>query len=305
MNPFFELFRRLFSSLFNTTPNTPPAPANTPTTTNPPKTETPKEKEEERGDSSDLPKDTVIVTEVLPFEIKPGEVVEDKPKDTPKPSTETTTTTKPPVVTVKSTKYMWCLDNGHGKATPGKRSAPFEMDGINVQFFEYEFNRDIVKRMMASMTERGIKFFNVVPEVEGDITLKERVERANKLSSSLPKLYISVHANAGPVRPGTDWSAANGIETWYFHASARGRAMAAFFQEEILKATGWRNRGLKSTAEKDLYVLRHTNMAAVLTENGFFNNLDEVKKLMRDDIRQAIADAHVAAIVEIERKGLA
>ncbi len=300
MNPIFELLKRLFSSLFTTT-TTPTT--DKPTTTSPPKSETPPEKEEQSSDSSDLPKDTVIVTEVLPFEIKPGEVVEDKPKDTQ--ATETTPTTpKPPVVTVKSTKYMWCLDNGHGKATPGKRSAPFEMDGINLQFFEYEFNRDIVKRMIAAMTEKGIKFFNVVPELEGDITLQERVQRANNLSSNLPKLYVSIHANAGPVRPGTDWSAANGIETWHFHASNRGRAMAVFFQEEIVKATGWRNRGLKSTAEKNLYVLRHTNMAAVLTENGFFNNLDEVKKLMRDDIRQAIADAHVAAIIEIERKGL-
>jgi N-acetylmuramoyl-L-alanine amidase len=299
MNPIFELFKRLFSSLFTTTPTT-----DKPNTTDSPKTQTPPEKEEQSSDSSELPKDAVIVTEVLPFEITPGEVVDDKPKDTPATSTPPATP-KPPVVTVKSTKYMWCLDNGHGKATPGKRSAPFEMDGINLQFFEYEFNRDIVKRMIAAMTEKEIKFFNVVPEVEGDITLQERVRRANNLSSSLPKLYVSIHANAGSVRPGTDWSAANGIETWHFHASTRGRAMAAFFQEEIVKATGWRNRGLKSTAEKDLYVLRHTNMAAVLTENGFFNNLDEVKKLMRDDIRQAIADAHIAAIIEIERKGLA
>jgi N-acetylmuramoyl-L-alanine amidase len=42
-------------------------------------------------------------------------------------------------------KFLWILDNGHSKATPGKRSPKLE-DGR--QFFEYEFNRDIVKRLM-------------------------------------------------------------------------------------------------------------------------------------------------------------
>ncbi|NJL77353.1 MAG: N-acetylmuramoyl-L-alanine amidase [Saprospiraceae bacterium] len=65
------------------------------------------------------------------------------------------------------------------------------------------------------------------------------------------------------------------------------------------------NRGLKSTELRQLYVLKYTNMPSVLTENGFFNNEQEVKKLMRDEIRQAIADAHVAAIMEIEKNGLA
>ena len=36
------------------------------------------------------------------------------------------------------------LDNGHGENTPGKRSPKLE-DGS--QFFEWEFNRDIVNRI--------------------------------------------------------------------------------------------------------------------------------------------------------------
>ena len=36
------------------------------------------------------------------------------------------------------------LDNGHGQETPGKRS-PVWADGS--QLFEYEFNRDIVRRI--------------------------------------------------------------------------------------------------------------------------------------------------------------
>ena len=45
-------------------------------------------------------------------------------------------------------------------------------------------------------------------------------------------------------------------------------------------------------------------MPAVLTENGFYNNKAEALQLMREEVRQKIADAHVAAIVEIEENGI-
>ena len=66
------------------------------------------------------------------------------------PTTETITTPDPepepdPVPTTPSgrqARFLWCLDNGHGKLTAGKRSPVFD-DG-ETQFLEYEFNRDIV-----------------------------------------------------------------------------------------------------------------------------------------------------------------
>ena len=47
-----------------------------------------------------------------------------------------------------------------------------------------------------------------------------------------------------------------------------------------------------------------TRMTAVLTENGFYNNKKEALNLMKEEVRQQIADAHVAAILEIEENGL-
>ena len=45
-------------------------------------------------------------------------------------------------------------------------------------------------------------------------------------------------------------------------------------------------------------------MTAILTENGFYNNQDQCLKLLKDSVRQKIADAHVAAILEIEENGI-
>ena len=64
---------------------------------------------------------------------------------------------------------MIILDNGHGKETPGKRS-PIWRDGS--QLFEYEFNRDIVKRISVMLDADNIKYHVLVPELE-DITLQE------------------------------------------------------------------------------------------------------------------------------------
>ncbi len=201
-------------------------------------------------------------------------------------------------------RYLWCLDNGHGKQTAGKRSPIFD-DG-ETQLLEYEFNRDIVARIIVKLEEIGVQFFNVVPEVDIDNFLKGRVERANSKKSDLPKIFVSVHSNAAPAESSSTWAADNikGIETWYYHQSKKGKKLAGVFQKHLIEKTGFQNRHVKSKPNKQFYVLRKTKMVSVLTENGFYNNKKEALELMKDEVRQQIADAHVAAILEIEANGI-
>ena len=70
------------------------------------------------------------------------------------------------------------IDNGHGKETPGKRS-PVWPDGS--QLYEYEFNRDIARRVYAVLTARGVDCELIVSEI-CDISLAERVRRVNKIA---------------------------------------------------------------------------------------------------------------------------
>ncbi|MDZ4679869.1 MAG: N-acetylmuramoyl-L-alanine amidase [Saprospiraceae bacterium] len=244
---------------------------------------------------------------------KPLEVsdVDDDPEPEPvaEPAVAKTTTPaeKPatkPVPKKPTQRYLWCLDNGHGKQTPGKRSPLFD-DG-ETRFFEYEFNRDIVARIIKKLEAAGIASYNVVPEVEIGDFLEGRVGRANKKRSDLPKLYVSVHSNAAPAPGSESWanSTVSGIETWFFHGSKRGQKFAQIFQKHLIEKTALKSRGLKSKPEGQFYVLRKTSMTSVLTENGFYNNKVEAGKLMTDSMRQKIADAHVAAILEIEEHGL-
>ncbi len=327
-----SFFRNLFSGLFGSkkkdTKNTPGK--NTSTT----KEDLPKAEPDSPQDAPEVDPDTassvVVVNEEDPVVLEPGDdpaeagknSAEDKP-ETPKGSTTEPSIEEPPVVEEPvieeppveepevittppevekpkhKARYMWCLDNGHGKQTAGKRSPKLE-DGS--QFFEYEFNRDIVKRVSEGLDKVGVKYFNVVPEVDIDNFLEGRVGRANNLKSDLPKIFLSIHSNAFG-RSG--WEAPSGIETWYYHNSRSGRAIASVFQKHLMTQLNWKNRNLKSyPGKKQFYVLRNTKMPAVLTENGFYTNKAECKLLLKDSIRQKIADAHINAILEIEKNGM-
>ena len=92
-------------------------------------------------------------------------------------------------------KPIIILDNGHGMETPGKRS-PIWDDGK--QLFEYEFNRDVVRRISAALNERKIENVILVPEWN-DIPLADRAKRANDIAKGNKggAILISVHANAG------------------------------------------------------------------------------------------------------------
>lgn len=332
----FDAIKRLFSSLFGGSSDT---SSPTPSKPNPPKTK-PEPIENVPQDGSEIKPDTLVVVanemDFADMHIPENEadkdfdddIFEDKPSTpTPPPPPPPPVVTPPPVVvtppdptpekpadppqeelpkpvTGHKARYLWCLDNGHGKLTKGKRSPVFD-DGKTI-FFEYEFNRDIVKRIAEQLDKIGVKYYITVPEVDIDDFLEGRVNRANSFKSDLPKLFVSVHSNAAPTASSNGWApeSTNGIETWFFHGSKRGSKMAGIFQKYLIEKTKLKNRHVKSKPDGQFYVLRKTNMTSVLTENGFYNNKKEAAELSKDSMRQKIADAHVAAILEIERDGL-
>ena len=67
------------------------------------------------------------------------------------------------------------IDNGHGLMTAGKRSP----DG---QFREAFYNREIAKRVVAYLIDRGYDAELLVPE-DDDVSLEERVRRVNTACS--------------------------------------------------------------------------------------------------------------------------
>ena len=95
------------------------------------------------------------------------------------------------------------IDNGHGLNTPGKRSP----DG---KFLEATYTREIARRIVADLLDRGYDAELLVPENE-DIPLSERISRVNAHCQALGKsnvILVSIHVNAAG--NGSKWMNATG-----------------------------------------------------------------------------------------------
>ena len=192
------------------------------------------------------------------------------------------------------------LDNGHSRLTAGKRSPVLE-DGS--QFFEYEFNRDIVRRISQKLDVLGIKYHILVPEVDEDIALTARANRANKYCKQYGTdkcIFISIHANAAG---NGSWMNARGWSIWTTKGETKADKVATVFYEEAVKLLPDYGMSVRKDLsdgdvdyEANFTVLYKTLCPAILTENLFMDNKIDVRFLMTNTGRNVIADIHVNAI---------
>ena len=181
------------------------------------------------------------------------------------------------------------LDNGHGYNTPGKRSPKY--DGVIL--YEWEFNRDIVNRIIRMLQQEGIT--NVVQLVPNayDMSLAERVERINRIDGQ--KVLFSIHANAGGGH-GLEVFTSPGTTNSDLYATILIDEMASMFPEQRLRLDF-----TDGDADKEslFYILTKTNCPAVLSENFFMDNPSDCQLLKDHNTREKIAQAHVNAILKI------
>jgi N-acetylmuramoyl-L-alanine amidase len=197
---------------------------------------------------------------------------------------------------------IFLLDAGHGGMidgvyqTEGKQS-PWPAPKV----YEGEFTRAIVRRLMEWAPLFGIRCIDMVAS-EHDVPLQERVMGANAIARTRnvnDLVYVSIHANAGGGR---------GIEVFTSPGFTRADAMATVFLQKLNHVfPDVRMRTDMSDGDPDkeagFYVLKHTAMPAILTENFFMDNRDEVENiLLSEGGRDKIAMAHLAAMVEIDRE---
>lgn len=207
------------------------------------------------------------------------------------------------------------LDNGHGINTAGKRSP----DGT---FLEYEFNRDIVARILrkadiySTNTQNDIMDFFVVlvPEIE-DIPLGTagskydcRVKRANDLWTKEPDtLLVSIHANAAS---SGEWKNAKGFGVFYDqkHGEKIVPVAEAFVRhinekslEAVLHPYSMPVRGNKGLVKTNMQysIIAFPYCQSLLLELGFMDNKEEVEYLKSNEGREEIASGIFEACLEV------
>lgn len=191
--------------------------------------------------------------------------------------------------------YVILLDPGHGIDTEGKES-PLWNDGSQLK--EWIFNRAIAKKIIDILNEKSISFKLIVPEDE-DVPLKERADRANSFQEEIKKpcLYISIHGNAA------DSPKARGFEVFTSPRQTVSDVCATIMfrimeAEKLFKMRADYQDG-DPDKEAKFVILQKTKMAAILTENGFFTNEAECKKMLTESFQNKIAEVHVKAIEKI------
>ena len=185
-------------------------------------------------------------------------------------------------------KMIVLIDNGHGFNTPGKRSP----DG---RLREYAYAREIAARLEQALKARGVDAVRITPE-ENDVPLGERCRRANKYGAQ-DVILVSIHCNAAG--DGSRWMSARGWEAWTSVGDTKADALATCLYGAAGNA-GFNLRKDETDGDPDkeghLYILRHTRCPAVLTENLFMDNREDVEYLLSETGRQAVADLHVMGI---------
>ena len=187
------------------------------------------------------------------------------------------------------------LDNGHGCETAGKRSP----DGM---FREYAWAREIASRLEKEFLAANYDVRCIVPE-DTDISLKERTKRVNEICNKYGKenvILISIHVNAAS---NGKWSKARGWSAYTSKGNTQSDEIANELYSAAVNILPMEMKIRKDFSdgdcdwEENFYLLKNTFCPAVLTENFFMDNKDDLKFLQSEYGKVKIVKLHFKGIV--------
>lgn len=210
-------------------------------------------------------------------------------------------------------EYMVILGTAHLGSTAGKRSP----DG---RLREAVYSREIVEDVEAILLGYGYNVMVDYRPLEEDKNMRAvsdtlnqqnreliyRARRVNNVCGQFGKtkcLYVSIHVDA--MDNDGNWHEANG---WSVRVSPKASENSKRLADSLFDAA--EKKGLKMRRplpkqkwwEQNLYVLNQTNCPAVLTENLFQDNKEDVDFLLSDEGRHEIARLHVEGIIGYLKK---
>jgi N-acetylmuramoyl-L-alanine amidase len=164
------------------------------------------------------------------------------------------------------------IDQGHNPS--GSVNSGAEANGL----FESEINyqvgiylRDLLNNDSRFEARVSRPEPTTVLGTSNTTSLQERVRMANEWPANY---FISIHCNSNP-NP-----AINGTEVYINAYGTQANWLAVRVMDGITQMVGTKNNGVRVNAS--LYVLRRTNMPAILVELGYLTSTIDAEKL-RDD----------------------
>lgn len=176
------------------------------------------------------------------------------------------------------------LDAGHGMHTPGKRCLK-SIDSKETR--EWILNNRIVTKVQNKLKEYDVDVLRVDdPTGATDVSLSSRVNQANKFGADL---YCSFHHNAG-----INGGSGGGIVVITYDNRSELVNLRNKLYDKLIDATGLKgNRYSPKCADPNLYVLRKTNMTAVLAEHGFMDSTTDVPIILTEAFAEKCANGWI------------
>lgn len=175
------------------------------------------------------------------------------------------------------------IDPGHGGSDPG---------AVGNGLQEKNLTLDIATRtreiLLTQYENVSIQMSRTRDET---VSLTSRTNAANRWGADF---YLSIHINSG---------GGTGFESYRYPGV--GRPTSTYHEiihKSIMEQISFRDRGIK---QANFHVLRETNMPAILTENGFIDNLNDAGQLKKSSFIESVARGHangLASALNLRKK---
>lgn len=191
------------------------------------------------------------------------------------------------------------LGTAHLKSTPGKCSP-------DKKFFEYKYSRELCQSIKAILQNMGYTVFIDIEDEDLKVTQSQELCLRCKVVNDLQKvykncIYVSIHVNAAG--NGTKWMNATGWSAYTSVGITASDKLAKCLYEAAKK--NLKDKKLRTDysdkdpdIESNFYVLKHTLCPAVLTENFFQDNKEDVEFLTSDIGFHQLVRTHVEGILK-------
>ena len=173
------------------------------------------------------------------------------------------------------------IDQGHNPRNP---NAGAEGNGLREQDITYAVGVALADLLRQDGRFDVLLSRNSPSEVLGTSNAESLALRTTAANNYGADAFLSIHVNA------SDITSATGSEAYVYNRTSPAFELSEDILEGLTDATGYPDRGV--FVRPSLYVLRKTNMPAVLIELGFITNANDASLMVNEPelFAQAIYD---------------